>query len=99
MDDTLKISLAEVSTTASAIRADNAKLDDTLTYVSRLMNDLNSIWQSEGEETLLNRFNNFAHKFVNESEIIESYAHFLDETVANYDSLESTIVANAANFN
>lgn len=98
MDDSLKISLPEVSSTAASIRSYNANLDETLSYVSRLMNDLNSIWQSEGEETLLNRFNNFAHKFVNESEIIESYARFLDETVANYDSLESTIVANASNF-
>lgn len=99
MDDSLKISLPEVSNTAAAIRSHNANLDDTLSYVSKLMNELNSIWISNGEETLLNRFNNFAHKFVSESEIIESYAQFLDETVSNYDSLEQTIVANASNFN
>ena len=99
MDNTLKISLPEVSATASEIRKYNSNLDETLSYVSKIMNDLNSIWLSEGEEALLERFLHFSQKFTNESEIIESYAQFLDNTVSNYDSLESTIVANASNFN
>ena len=98
MDDSLKISLPEVSNTASAIRNYNNSLDDTLSYVSKLMNELHSVWLSSGEETLLSRFQSFSNKFVSEYEIIESYAKFLDDTVANYDSLESTIVANASNF-
>lgn len=98
MDDSLKISLPEVSNTAGAIRNYNQSLDDVLSYVSKLMNELHSIWESDGEETLLSRFQNFSNKFINESEIIESYAKFLDDTVSNYDSLESTIVANASNF-
>lgn len=94
----LKISLPEVSTTASQIRAYNSKLDDTLSYVSKVMNELNSVWLSNGEEALLARFQKFSQKFINESEIIENYARFLDDTVASYDSLESTILANASNF-
>ena len=54
--DELRISLAEVSSTASQIRTYNANLDDTLSYVNKIMNDLNSIWLSDGEETLLARF-------------------------------------------
>ena len=96
--DQLKISLPEVSNTASQIRTYNSNLDETLSYVSKLMNELNSIWLSDGEETLLSRFQKFAQKFINESEIIENYARFLDDTVSSYDSLESTIVANASNF-
>ncbi len=96
--DQLKISLPEVSSTASQIRTYNAQLDDTLSYVNKIMNELNSIWLSDGEETLLGRFQKFAQKFINESEVIENYARFLDDTVSSYDSLESTIVANASNF-
>lgn len=94
----LKISLSEVSNTATQIRNCNSSLDDILSYVNRKMNDLNSIWLSDGQEMLLSRFQKFATRFIDESEVIESYARFLDNTVADYDSLESTIVANASNF-
>ena len=96
--DELRISLPEVSATASQIRNYNSKLDETLSYVNKTMNDLNAIWLSDGEETLLARFQKFAQKFIDESEVIENYARFLDDTVSSYDSLESTIVANASNF-
>ena len=96
--DNLKISLPEVSAAASQIRHYNSNLDETLSYVNKMMNELNSIWLSEGEETLLSRFQKFAQKFIDESEIIENYARFLDDTVSSYDSLESTIVANASHF-
>lgn len=94
----IKITLSEVSSTANQIRTLNKSLDETLSYVSRLMNDLNSIWESDGEETLLQRFTHFSSRFIDESETIESYATFLDNTVSTYDSLESTITANASNF-
>ena len=95
----LKISLPEVSQTASQIRTYNSNLDERLSYVNKIMNELNSVWLSDGEEALLARFQKFAQKFINESEVIENYARFLDDTVSSYDSLESTIVANASNFN
>lgn len=96
--DQLKISLPEVSATAGQIRTYNSNLDETLSYVNKIMNELNSVWLSDGEEALLSRFQKFAQKFINESEVIENYARFLDETVSSYDTLESTIVANASNF-
>ena len=94
----IKITLSEVSNTATQIRTLNRNLDDILSNVSKMMNDLNSVWQSDGEETLLQRFNHFASRFIDESETLESYASFLDRTVSQYDSLESTITANASNF-
>lgn len=96
--ENLKISLPEVSQTAAQIRNCNHQLDDTLNYVNKLMCDLNSVWLSDGEETLLSRFQKFSQRFLDEYETIESYARFLDETVSSYDTLESTIVANASNF-
>lgn len=94
----IKITLPEVSNTASQIRNYNASLDETLSYVSKLMNDLNAYWHSNTEEMLISKFNGFASKFIQESEVIESYAKFLDETVSKYSSLEDTFTANAANF-
>lgn len=94
----LKISLQDISESASQIRLLNNKLDETLSQVNRLMNELNNVWLSTGEERLLQAFQNFSNKFISESEIIENYARFLDDTVSSYDSLESTIVANASNF-
>ncbi len=98
MDNRIRITLPEVADAAAQIRNCNASLDDILSQVSAIMRDLHSIWLSEGEETLLSRFQKFSARFVDESEVIESYARFLDSTVSDYDSLESTIVANAANF-
>jgi len=98
MEENINISLNEVANCASMIRNLNQKLDETLSYVYRLMNELESVWHSDGQDNLLARFNNFSNRFIDESETIESYAKFLDRTVTNYDSLESTISANASNF-
>lgn len=98
MDNQIMISMPEVSNTAASIRNHNTKLDETLNYVSRIMNELNNAWESDGQQTLISRFAHFSEKFINEYEVIESYARFLDDTVSSYDSLESTIVANASNF-
>ena len=98
MDNNIRITLPEVAQTAAQIRNCNSALDNILSYVSKLMNELNSIWLSDGEEMLLSRFRKFSGRFIDESEVIESYARFLDSTVTDYDSLESMIVANASNF-
>ena len=98
MENNIRITLPEVAQTAAQIRNYNSALDNILSYVSKIMNELNSIWLSDGEEMLLSRFRRFSNKFIDESEVIESYARFLDSTVTDYDSLESTIVANASNF-
>ena len=98
MMDQINISLSEVSNIAAQIRSCNASLDDILSGVNRMMNEINSIWQSDGQERLLVAFQKFSTRFIEESEVLESYAGFLDATVSDYDSLESTIVANAGNF-
>ena len=98
MDNNIRITLPEVADTAAQIRKCNADLDTILSCVSKIMNELDSIWLSDGEQMLLSRFRRFSGKFIDESEVIESYARFLDNTVTDYDSLESTITANASNF-
>ncbi|MBQ1476855.1 MAG: pore-forming ESAT-6 family protein [Erysipelotrichaceae bacterium] len=96
--DQIRITLPEVSAAAAALRAINSELDETLAYVSRIMNELSSVWISEGAETLVSRFNQFSRRFAIESETVDAYAAFLDFAVSTYDSLESTITANASYF-
>lgn len=97
MSDQIKITMSEVSNTAMKMRSLNGQLDDVLKHISNLMNDLGSVWQSEGAETYAIKFKNFANHFVAESETIEEYCKFLDYTAQSYDSVESTITANASN--
>lgn len=97
MDD-IKITLPEVSNSAATLRSINSNLDDVLNQTSRLMTGLNDFWKGTAGETIVQRFNKFANRFIDESETIEEYAKFLDYTVSSYDSLESTITTNASNF-
>lgn len=97
MDNHIKITMPEVSSSATRMRGLNGELDDVLKHISNMMNELSSVWDSEGAETIVSRFRNFANRFVVESETIEEYCKFLDLTVQSYDSLESTITANASN--
>ena len=97
MDNQIKITMPEVSNTATQMRSLNAELDDVLKHISNMMNELSSVWDSEGAETIVARFRNFANRFIVESETIEDYCKFLDLTAQTYDSLESTITANASN--
>ena len=65
--DNIRITLPEVSETASQIRNYNSNLDEILSFVSKTMNELNSIWESDGQEMLLSRFQRFATRFIDES--------------------------------
>lgn len=94
----IKISLADISQLANELRRINNNLDDVLEYVRNEMKSLNVAWISDGSEMIRQRFEYFAKKFIEESELVESYARFLDYTVNSYDSLETTITENAANF-
>ena len=98
MQDQIKITMPEVSASASQIRALNLALDETLNSITNIMNEINGVWDSSGSREICARFKNFAARFVKESETIESYCKFLEYTVASYDSLESTITSNAQNF-
>jgi len=94
----INVNLEEISNLAAKIRNINSNLDATLNEVKQQMENLSLIWISEGSNTLMQRFNFFQNRFLQEKEIIESYAKFLDYTVANYESIESAINANATNF-
>lgn len=96
--ENIKISLAEVSNCAQAIRTLNEKMYEQLQMIKKDMNDLNSTWISESAETIRAKFNGFANRFETQKDTIDSYGKFLDLTVSSYDSLETSINANASNF-
>lgn len=94
----IKISLSEVTECANQIRNLGNQLYDHLQIIKKEMDSLNGAWLSESGETIRGKFNVFSNRFDQDREVIQSYAAFLDLTVASYDSLENTINANAANF-
>ena len=93
--DHLNISLEQVSETAALLRTLNQSMYDSLQQMKRYMNDTDSSWMSEAGETIRTRFNQFALRFESQKEDIDSYARFLDRTVTDYDTLETTLNANA----
>ncbi|MBP3891752.1 MAG: pore-forming ESAT-6 family protein [Solobacterium sp.] len=92
----LKISLAEVSECAMKIRNYNQLMFEQLSNMKKEMNQTNASWISDGGEAIRAKFNQFAARFDTQKEIIDTYAKFLDMTVSNYDSLETTIHSNAS---
>lgn len=96
--ENIKITLPEVSASASNIRSINANLDEVLGNITKHMNDLSSVWQGTAGETIVTKFQKFTRKFMDESETIEEYAKYLDYVTQTYDSLESTLTSNASNF-
>ena len=98
MDDRINISLIDVSNIANSLRTYNQNLDEILSYVKQIMNEINDSWSSDSSMTIINNFNLFSKRFDEESATINSYAAFLDRAVSSYDSLESTLNSNASSF-
>ncbi|WP_338379167.1 pore-forming ESAT-6 family protein [Enterococcus faecium] len=94
----IKISLNEVSATASQIRNLNQNLAARLDDMKREMNNLSSTWNSDASNTIRGNFNALQPKFENFREIVESYAKFLDQTVDSYNATETAINNNARAF-
>lgn len=94
----IKISLGEVAKTAGTIRTINQNLSTRLEDIKKEMNNLANTWQSDASNTVRENFNALAPRFEEYKNIVESYAKFLDATVANYDAAETAINSNASAF-
>lgn len=94
----ITITLEEVTSTASSIRTQNNRLGDILANIRNQMNNLQRSWDSEAYRTIKANFDKLSTPFENYRQITESYADFLDKTVASYQNTESTNVSNAAAF-
>jgi len=95
----INVNIVEIQNLASKIRSTNSELENVLMQVKSQMRSLDSQWMSDGAKTIAERFIQFSNKFQYQKEVIENYAKFLDYTSSSYNSIESTIKANAENFN
>ncbi|MCR8643646.1 pore-forming ESAT-6 family protein [Paenibacillus sp. N1-5-1-14] len=94
----ISISFAEVTNTASTITTLNGNLTTKLEDIKKEMNSLTNSWESDASRTIQEKFNALAAKFVDYKKIIDEYSKFLNTTVSNYDSAETTINNNASQF-
>ena len=90
----IKISIPEIAKQASELRTIENKLDDTLTYVSKQMNELNSVWFSEGEIMLLEDYQRQLTKYLSFIEVLDSYIKYLERIVSCYTALNAEYMEN-----
>ncbi|MBR0133371.1 MAG: pore-forming ESAT-6 family protein [Lachnospiraceae bacterium] len=94
----IQITLGELTQVASTIRTLNTNLNSCLEEIQRKMNALSESWSSEASETIRAKFTSTASHFEEYRAVIDSYAKFLDETAAAYDSAETSINSEAQLF-
>lgn len=92
----IKITFEEVRTKTKQIRNYNATLTDTLNSIRQTINNLESQWTSDTSDTIRAKITGMQPKFDTYKEVIESYAKFLDNTVAQYEGTESILNSNAS---
>lgn len=92
----IKITFEEVRGKTKQIRSHNEKLTDTLQQIKSAINALEAEWTSDTSDTIRSKITAMQPKFDTYREVIESYAKFLDNTVAKYESTEGTLQSNAA---
>lgn len=98
MSDSIQISTQVLFDTAKEVRNINGSLDEKLTDINRCMNDLESTWKSDAATDIREAMNAMKPRFAEYEKVVESYAHFLDETAKSYESTETTIQTNAGAF-
>ena len=94
----IKITMAEVTATASRINSLNGSLDSKLQDIKKSINALTQTWQSDAAGTIQQKFNSLSPRFQEYKSVIDSYAKFLNETVKSYESTESSINSSASSF-
>lgn len=92
----IKITFEEVKAMTAKIRAHNETLDETLAKIKSVINALEADWTSDTSDTIRSKITGMQPKFDSYKEVIESYAKFLDNSVAKYESTEGTLNSNAS---
>ncbi|MCI9514126.1 MAG: WXG100 family type VII secretion target [Oscillospiraceae bacterium] len=93
----IKITFEEVKAKTKQIRTHNEALNNLLQQIKSAINALETEWTSDTSDTIRSKITGMQPKFDSYKEVIESYAKFLDNTVAQYEQTESTLNTNAAN--
>lgn len=96
--DGLKITLGEVTKTASQLRSFNQTLNERLNEIKKDMNALAQYWDSDASSSIRSNFNALQPRFEEYRQVVDNYAKFLDNTVTHYNDAESKINNNANMF-
>ena len=91
----MKITFEEVRAKAAQMRSYNETLTETLTTIKNAINSLEAQWTSDTSDTIRSKITAMQPKFDSYKEVVESYAKFLDNTVAQYETTENTLNTNA----
>lgn len=92
----ISITFEEVRQKAAQIRSCNETLTQTLQEIKAAINALESEWTSDTSDTIRAKITGMQKTFDSYKGVIESYAKFLDNTVQQYESTESTLNTNAS---
>lgn len=92
----IKITFSELRGKTAELRRHNDTLTTTLQDIKSAINALESQWTSDTSDTIRSKINAMQPKFDTYKEVIESYAKFLDNTVAQYEQTEGTLNSNAS---
>lgn len=92
----IKITFEEVRSKTQQIRNYNESLTATLLNIKSAINGLEADYTSDTSDTIRQKITAMQPKFDTYKEVIESYAKFLDNVVAQYESTEQTLNSNAA---
>lgn len=84
----IKISFSEVRAKAAQIRALNQNMSQAISGVKSVLNTIEAEWSSDAADAMAAHMAAMGPKFNSHYEVVESYAKFLDNTVAQYEALE-----------
>lgn len=91
----ITITFEDLKTKTQKIRNHNETLNNTLLQIKSTINNLEAEWTSDASDTIRTKITGMQPKFDSYKEVIESYAKFLDNALAQYESTEATLNSNA----
>ena len=92
----IKITFADLRDKIRLLRGQNEHLDQILTETKNAINSLEADWSSDTSITIRDKITGMQPIFDDYKAVIESYAAFLDNTISQYETTESTLNTNAA---
>lgn len=96
---TINISFAEVTAVASKISELNISLNQRLIDIKQAVINLENTWESEASQTIRTKMDGMQGRFDEYKQIVDSYADFLNKTVAAYEDSENKLQTYASSFN
>ncbi len=91
----IKIEFEQVRAKATDIRKHNTNLKAKLEEIRTKIKSLEQSWTSDASDNIRMKIDKEERKILDYSDIVESYATFLDRTASRYEGTESAVKSNA----